>query len=175
MKITFNQQFDSERMRQYINQDPSVLHCHHYATLYTKLALDMQELQAPRLLSESMEEAMYTVFKKYFVCDNISSLQDKIKVTEEIFRLTGLGLLEIRFNSERGSAVMKHSHLDEGWIKKWGHAKHPVNFTGQGYIAAAFAVISDEWIGSYEVKEIKSIVCGDSFSEFSVQKKDGRN
>ena len=33
--------------------------------------------------------------------------------------------------------------VDQGWIKKWGQRDKPVNYIGQGFIAAALNLPSD--------------------------------
>lgn len=171
IECKFEQRFDPEKRLQYINDESSVLHCHHYATLCTKLAIDTQYLEGPRLLFESMEEAAYLTLSKYFIVENISAVDDRRKIAEQHFALTGLGLLSLSMSSNGGKATMKHSHVDEGWIKKWRREKYPVNFMGQGYIAAAFSAINDRSIGSYQVIETRSIVKGESISEFEVTKR----
>ena len=66
---------------------------------------------------------------------------------------------------------MDNSHVDEGWIKKWGNRDKPVNFIGQGYVAAALAAIYDLPAGSYDVYETQSIVSGADTSRFSLVRK----
>ena len=63
---------------------------------------------------------------------------------------------------------MVHSHVDEGWIKKWGKRDEPVNFIGSGYIAALFAAVLGKSTRSFDVKETASIVSGADKSEFVV-------
>ncbi|MGD9162332.1 MAG: hypothetical protein PVG39_28240 [Desulfobacteraceae bacterium] len=168
IECKFEQRFDPEKCLQYVNDESSVLHCHHYATLFTKLAMDTKYLGGPKLLSESMEEAAYLTLSKYFIVENVSSVDDRRAIAEQYFALAGLGLLSISLSSDGGRAVMKHSHVDEGWIKKWKKEKYSVNFIGQGYIAAAFSAINDKSIGTYRINEVRSIVKGESVSEFEV-------
>ncbi len=171
IECDFVQEFDGKKMLQYVNKETSVLHCHHYATLFTKLAFDLEKIGGTTLLREAAEESMYVVLQKYFVSKDVYDRNEKIAVAEQYCGLCGLGQLELNvYGSGGGSAKMRHSHVDEGWIKKWQEHKKPVNFIGQGYILAAFAIINDESIGSYEITETKSIVKGDSYSEFTIEK-----
>lgn len=164
----FDQRFDPQKCLQYVNNETSVLHCHHYATLYTKLAIDSKHQGGPQLLFESMEEAAYLTLTKYFIVEKISSAEDRREIAEQYFGLMGLGHLALNLSSQGGSAVMKHSHVDEGWVKKWQKERFAVNYIGQGYIAAAFSAIKDKPIDTFKVTETRSIVKGDSVSEFEV-------
>lgn len=168
----FEQTFDPVRKLQYVNTDPSVMHCHHYATLITHMALDLDEIGAPRLLEEAMEEAIYLVLKKQLLLQNITSRDARVAAVEEHFRLTGLGSLELTVLSEgEGAARLSHSHIDEGWIKKWGTADGPVNRMGAGYLAAAFAVIHDARLRTYVAEETKSMASGETHSEFVIRRR----
>ncbi len=170
-ECVFNQRFDNEKMLQYVNNDISVLHCHHYAGLFTKLALTMKKLDGPRLLFESMEESAYLILKKYYISHGVSATADKARIAQDYFGLMGLGALELNITSSGGSARMSHSHVDEGWIKKWSKTSEPLNFMGQGYLAGAFAIIMQLPVGSCEVTETASIVKGDSHSAFTLTRK----
>ncbi len=168
VECKFEQRFDPQKCLQYVNNETSVLHCHHYATLYTKLAIDSKYMGGPRLLFESMEEAAYLSLSKYFIVEKVDAIDDRREIAEQYFGLTGLGKLSLKLSNEGGSATMKHSHVDEGWVSKWKKETFPVNFIGQGYIAAAFSAINDRSIGTYQVRETRSIVRGDRVSEFEV-------
>ena len=172
IECKFIQEFDAKKKYQYVNNEPSVLHCHHYATLFTRLALDTKMMGGPKLLAQSMEESSYLLLKKYFIAEKIKPLKDRVSIIEEYFKLMGLGKLQLSIHGYMGGrAKMLHSHLDEGWIKKWGKCNHPVNFVGQGYLAAAFAVINNRPLYSYKVQEISSIVCGNPYSEFMINER----
>jgi hypothetical protein len=90
------------------------MHCHHYATLYTKLALDFSDFGIPYMLRDSMEEASYLVLKKAFLIRDIKDREKKKNLAEEHFRLAGLGRVSITLTGNGGTARMNHSHMDEG-------------------------------------------------------------
>ena len=169
MDIIFEQRFDAKRMLQYVNDEPSVLHCHHYAVLFSKLAIEQADIDGPKLLRDAMEETFFLVFKKYYIKNNITSRHDKIRIAEEYSRLTGLGLLKLEVNQDGGYAQMRHSHVDEGWIKKWSKTDYSVNYISQGFIIAAFDIINNTDIRTYEIKEVQSIVKGDPISKFEIK------
>jgi hypothetical protein len=173
MTVSFQatQKFDDQQYRHYVNNELSVLHCHHYSTLFTQLADDAQELNGPELLRNSFAETIYPVLAKYYQENNVSQLDDKIAIAEQYCVFMGLGKIKIDIQGESGSAELLRSHIDEGWIAKWGKNDKPINFIGQGFIAAVFAAITGKSVEAYQVSEIKSIVCGEKTSQFSVQKK----
>ncbi len=167
----FNQEFDPNHMYQYVNNEISVMHCHHYATLFTRLAMDMDKIGGTRFLRESMEESSYLTLQRIFLAQQIKGKEDRKKVAEQYFGLSGLGQLALTISASGGSAEMRHSHVDEGWVKKWKKEDRPVNFMGQGYILAAFCIINGRPVGSYQIVETRSIVKGDGKSEFTITEK----
>ena len=171
METMFEQRFDPRRKFQYVNDEPSVLHCHHYITMCSQLAMEKENLEGPRLIMEAMEETFYLVLKKYFIRYGITRQQDMIKTAEEYFSLTGMGILSIQPGKDTGSAEMKRSHIDEGWIRKWGTSEKGVNFAGCGYIAAVFALVNEVPLRSYDVREVQSIASGADSSKFTVELK----
>jgi predicted hydrocarbon binding protein len=173
MSIQFkaDQVFDPKKARQYINDEASVFHCHHYATLFSQLADDAKLLRGATLLAESAEESFYPVLVKYFKENSINVMEDRIAITEQYCSFIGLGKVKIIIDKDKGSAEMPFSHVDEGWIKKWSKRDKPVNFIGQGFLAAAFSAILDCEPNVFNVEEVQSIVAGASFSRFEISKK----
>ncbi|MCP4547866.1 MAG: hypothetical protein GY835_15495 [bacterium] len=160
--------FDDQKMRHYLEGQVSVLHCHHYATLFTQLACDAESMDGIRHLTEATTEALQPVLSGYYKKNAVNDISDRISIAEQYWSFIGMGQVKLEFEDKTGHASMSHSHIDEGWIKKWGQRKEPVNFVGQGYIKAAWAAIFDNDPAGCRVTEDKSIVCGDSSSEFTV-------
>lgn len=161
------QAFDRSRMRHLVNGTVNVLHCHHYAALMTQLALDAEQFDGPELLMKASAEAFFAPLAAYFEKHGIAGAADRIAIAEQNFAFMGLG--QARFECAKGAAsvTLPHSHVDEGWMKKWGPRTQPINHIGRGYIQAACAAISG--LGSphgVRVAEIQSIVCGASVSRF---------
>jgi hypothetical protein len=165
------QEFDANRMRHYMNGELSVLHCHHYATLFTQLADDAKLLRGPALLAEAAEESMYPVLKQYFEDNGIDSTEDRVSICEQYYSFIGLGEVKLDYQGDTGTAEMAHSHVDEGWLKKWDKRNSSINFIGLGYLAAAFAAIKGAPVGTYSAKETQSIVCGADSSKFTINRK----
>ncbi len=165
----FNHVFDPERCRHFDNGMPSVLHCHHYASLYCQLADDAEQFNGRELLRRASELAFLPVLQKYFAEHQVDDCGERIALAEEYWRSIGFGSLKFDWVGELSSAAhMDHSHVDEGWVKKWQKRDKPVNFIGQGYLAAAMSAIYDLPAGSYRVYETESIVSGAPASRFSM-------
>jgi hypothetical protein len=171
MECKFEQIFDNTRNLQYVNGEVAVMHCHHYSAIFTRLALNTVDFGGPENLFEAMEETSYLTLLRYFTVENIVSSEEKITIAEQYFSLSGLGKVSFDITGQGGTASMSYSHMDEGWIKKWGNSRKPVNLIGQGYIAGAMSVIFDNPIGTYAVKETQSIVSGNKTSEFIIKKR----
>lgn len=163
------QHVDPKTLRMYVNDTFTVYHCHHYTTLFTQLAEDAKELKGSTLMVETAEFTFHAVLTKYFADNGISDPTDRASIAEQYFSFVGLG--EVKVSVKEGSAEMAHSHVDEGWISKWGKRTKPVNFIGQGFLAGAFAAIMNSGTGSYAVTETQSIVSGAGTSKFSITKR----
>jgi hypothetical protein len=161
--------FDRETCRHSVNGFDAVLHCHHYASLYCQLADDAEQFNGSQLLRRSAELSFYDVLSTYFAEHDIRDLNDRVALAEENWKTCGFGTLKFDHVGELSAAAhMDHSHVDEGWIKKWGKREKPVNFIGQGYVAAAMAAVHGLPSGSYNVYETDSIVAGADASRFSL-------
>lgn len=164
-----DQVFDSNKMRHFLNKEGIVFHCHHYATLFSQLADDAKLIKGPLLMVQTTEETFFPILSKYYKENSIDSKEDRISIAEQYYGFIGLG--EVKINIDDGTAQMPHAHVDEGWVKKWSKRDTPVNYIGQGYLAAAFAAITDNPIGSFQVDETESIVSGAASSQFTINKK----
>jgi len=166
--LELEHRFDPKSSRHYLNGHLSVLHCHHYTTLYTQLALDAKETD---LLSGVAEETFYKLLKDYYNKHNIINLEDKIDIACQYYSAVGLGKMEVGFLGEdSGEVILSISHVDQGWIKKWGNYDAPVNYITCGYISGMFSAIFDRNIGVFKAFEVESIVMGASKSRFRIVK-----
>lgn len=159
--------FDADKCRQYLNGETTVFHCHHYSTLFAQLADDANELfDGVKHLKDAAAESMLEPMKKYCDDNGISSLEDKASIAEQYYAFVGMG--KVKLDIAGGSATMTNAHVDEGWIKKWGKRDKAVNFIGQGFLLAAFALANGATPTSYNVVETQSIVSGAATSEFTI-------
>jgi len=167
--IKLDHKFDAARNRHYLNDQLSVLHCHHYATLFTQLALDAKDLvDGTGILKEAAEDVFYGVLTNYYQKNSVSDAQEKIKVAIEMFSAFGMGKMSVSGDAGGGEVKLPHAYVDEGWLKKWGKFKAPVNFIGAGYIAGMFAAAYDKPSKTYKVEETQSRVTGAAESVFKV-------
>ncbi|MCX7909471.1 MAG: hypothetical protein N2560_08155 [Ignavibacteria bacterium] len=162
--------FDPLTKRHYINGYQAVLHCHHYATLYTQLALDAGETE---LLQECARDAFREVLDTYFK-DNpdIKTLSEKIDIAVQYYSLMGLGKMKVNFLGDySGEVELLSSHIDSGWLRKWGPYDKPVNYISAGYIEAMFESVLGLPSGTFCAKEIQSIVMGSKTSIFKITRR----
>lgn len=168
-EFILDHRFDPKSCRHYVNGRPSVLHCHHYASLYTQLAEDCGMLDGKKLLAEVAEESFYEVLSDYYCQHNISGIEDRVAIAEQYYGITGMGEMIVTCaGPDSGEVKLLHSHVDEGWIKRWGKRKQPVNFITIGYISGLFAAVFNRSLKSYSVTENLSIVSGAEYSSFNV-------
>ncbi len=165
---------DSSSRRSFMDDEHFVLHCHHYSSLFTQLAIDAKSLNGIELFVNASEETFYSVFKDYMERNNVQDREMRIKIVEDYFRYVGLGLLTLTIDDNgSATAVMKYSHLDEAWLSKWEKNDEPINFVGWGLLQAGMSAITNSGIGTYQVDEAESLVSGERASVFNIKRKGG--
>jgi hypothetical protein len=169
-ELKIERKFDPNRKRHYLNDFLTVLHCHHYATLFTQLALDAKELvDGTKILKESVEDVFFEVLSDYYKKNGISDAKERLNIAAQMFSAVGMGKMDIVSGDDNGGEVdMPFSYVDEGWIKKWGKYKEPVNFIGAGYVCGMFAAVFDKPVRTYKVTETQSRVMGAEKSHLKV-------
>ena len=170
-ELELNHQFDSNTSRHYLNGQLTVLHCHHYSTLYTQLADDVEFTDGKELLKNVAEDVFYGVLENYFNSKNITNLSARVEIVQQYYSAIGLGELKvIHMGDDFGQVELIHSHLDEGWVHKWGQSDKPVNYITSGFAAAIFNLINGTPARSCTVKEVQSIVTGAEKSIFKISR-----
>ena len=161
--------YDFDRCRHIADGMTLVLHCHHFASLTSQFATDCPFIDAKQLLADCAEDAFYKVLTGYYARNNTTGIRERIAVAERYFSECGLGKFTVKYaGAYSGEAVFTHSHIDEGWLKKWGTSEKPVNHIGCGYITATFSAVFDKPKRHYTAKEHQSIVCGAKVSIITV-------
>ena len=168
LKVNFT--FDEKTYRHAVNGHESVLHCHHYMCLTTKLAHNFAVLGGVRILRETAEDSIRPLLDSYISENKVASPDERLNVGREYYSVCGMGQMEIIGDESGGQVKLSHSHVDEGWQKKWGKSDKPVNDFSCGFIAAIFAAASDKPARSYEAAEEKSMAAGESCSVITVKK-----
>jgi hypothetical protein len=170
--MTFNVKhtFDEKNFRHYMNGFNVVLHCHHYMSLTTKLAMDFDDIGGTRILSESAEDSILPILTDYIKKNNVTNPDDRLRAGADFYKEMGMGKMTVSGNADGGQVILEGSHVDKGWITKWGKHNGPVNHFTRGYIAAIFAAGFDKPARSYAVTEKDSIVTGAGTGSFAVEK-----
>jgi len=166
MALNLDFTFDDQNYRHFLNGHMVVMHSHHYLALVTKLAEDLDDIGGPQILADTVEKSMFAIFEDYFQNNNITSPEAKEDVCTEYFSVFGLGKLSVNRSDEGGEATLRCSHIDEGWLKKWGEHSKPINHFTRGYVAATFAAIFNRSPGSFSVAEEAGMVTGESRGVF---------
>lgn len=161
--------FDTRTKRHYMNGTQTVYHCHHYATLYTQLAIDAGETE---LMAQSSEDSFYPILCRMLEENGATALEDRVELARQYYAAIGLGALEVEFlGDDAAQIVSKHAHLEQGWLKKWGVYDKPVNYIGCGYVSAMLAAVLGQNCRSFATFETTSIVMGASQTTFKSYKK----
>jgi hypothetical protein len=145
------------------------MHSHHYLALITKLAEDLADINGTKLLAEVVEDSMKAIFDDYIKKNGLISPMDKCNVGREYYSAFGLGKMVVTGNESGGEVRLVHSHIDEGWVMKWGNNDKPINHFTCGFIAAVFASAFDKPARSYTVTETTSMASGASEGKFVVK------
>ena len=155
LKLDFS--LDNDTFRHYLNGHAVVMHSHHYLALMTKLAEEFDSIGGPQLLKDVVEESMWAVFNDYVTQNGQSTPLQRCNVGREYYSVYGLGKMKVAGTENGGEVCLIRSHIDEGWIRKWGRHTKPVNHFTCGYIAAMFAVAFNKPAKSYTVVETDSM------------------
>jgi predicted hydrocarbon binding protein len=169
MALRLDYSHDDVTHRNFLNGQPVVMHSHHYLALLTQLVENLDDINAAEILRDSVEDSMRAVFEEYIEKNGLTSAQDRCNVGREYYSAFGLGKMVISGDENGGEVRLVRSHVDEGWIKKWGTHSKPINHFTCGYVAAMFAAAFKKPAKSYQVTEVASIATGDSEGRFVVK------
>lgn len=168
MSLNLNFSLDNETFRHFLNGHAVVMHSHHYLALVTKLAEDLGDIGGPQLLKDVVEESMLPIFNDYIAQNGLTTPLQKINVGKEYYSVYGLGKIKVGGTEEGGEVCLVGSHVDEGWIRKWGHSAKPINHFTCGYIAAMFSAAFGKPAKSYTVTETAGMAVKGAESTFTV-------
>jgi predicted hydrocarbon binding protein len=106
------------------------------------------------------------VLTRYFEQNPELSFEDRVEIAIQHYGAMGLGALEIVYLGEDSAdLILRRAHVDKGWVRKWGKSDKPVNFIGAGCIAGLLSAVFCKPLGTYSVRQSKSIAMGDDYSE----------
>ncbi len=169
MELQLNHTFDDNSYRHFINGHNFVLHCHHYMSLSTRLAEDFADIGGTTVLREVAEDSIRPVLDSYNADNGVSAAEDRLAVGAAYYTAMGLGTMRITGGADSAEVVLEHSHVDEGWVKKFGSADKPINHFTCGFVAAVFGAAFDKPARSFEVTETSSIAAGAPTTVLSVK------
>ena len=167
--LVLDQRFDTLAKQHHLNGRNVVFHCHHYTTLYTQLAIDSN---ATALLSQVAEDAFFPMLESYFTEHGVTAIADRVDLGCQYFAAIGLGAMTVSYLSENAAEiVLTSSHVDAGWLKKWGPFDKPVNYLTRGYASALCSAVLGLPARSFKAVEIESVVMGAAQSRFRLVRK----
>ncbi|MGQ9652160.1 MAG: hypothetical protein ACUVXJ_18845 [Phycisphaerae bacterium] len=168
-QLILDHKFDPQTCRHMVNGEPMVMHCHHFITLYTRLAEDCGMLDGKKLMAEVAEDTFQEMLSKYYQEHEVTDVTDRITIAEQYYSALGLGQMKVLCaGTDGGEVELTHSHVDEGWLKKWGKHENSVNYITSGYIAGLFSAVFGQPKRHFNAVETQSIVCGARSSRFQV-------
>lgn len=168
-ELTIDIRIDPRTFRHYYNDQLVVVHCHHYSTLFTQLAIDAKETA---LLQGVSEEMFYSVLRDFFADNPREDLQGRMEIGIQLYGAMGLGSLEVQYLGNDSAEVILHrAHVDKGWLRKWGQHDQPVNYIGAGCLAGLLAAVLAAPIGTFDVRQTKALVMGDEYSVMKAVKR----
>jgi hypothetical protein len=153
-----------------MNDFLTVLHCHHYLCLTTQTALQFKKLGGVEILMKTAADTIYPVLRDYIDKNQIYLPEDRLAVGAAYYAVMGLGKMEAQLTAGGGEVKLFRSHIDQGWLSKWGRADMNLNYFTCGYISAMYSAATDSPLHSIKVREISSIVSGEKYSFFRVEK-----
>jgi hypothetical protein len=170
MTLNIEFSFDKDTYRHFINGQNAVMHCHHYMSLTTALAEQFASAGGPALLAESAEDSIRPLLDEYFSKESITDVEQRLQVGAELYAFLGMGKMTVAGGADGAGEVTLHrSHVDEGWVQKFGQADHPLNHFTCGYLAAVFGAAHGKPARSFKVSEEESMAAGAPQGRFAVQ------
>jgi hypothetical protein len=167
-ELVLERHFDPRSCRHTINGKVFVLHCHHYMSLYSQLAIDCGLLDGKKLLAEVAEDTFYEILCDYYRAHELTGIEDRISIAEQYYAVMGMGKMRVIYlGSDSAEVELAHSHADQGWLKKWGKADFPVNYFTCGYVAALLSAVLGSPPRAFSVSESASLVTGADRTKFT--------
>ncbi len=159
LKIDFS--FDSDTYRHFINGHNAVMHCHHYMSLTTQLVEQFADAGGREILASCAEDSIRPLLDEYYEKNSITDLSTRLQVGSEFYSFLGLGKMAVRdLGNGAGEALLTRSHVDEGWVQKFGPSDRPINHFTCGFVAAVFAAAHSKPAQSIAVVEQESMATG---------------
>lgn len=161
VSLVLKHDFDPERCRHSLGGTQIVFHCHHYITLSLRLAQELGFADGRQIMRDSTEDAIAPVLRKIFADHGAVDTQTRLSLASQYFSYIGLGKMEVEEATPDGGILrFPYSHVDQGWVAKWGRSEEPINYVAEGFASALFASVFDQPPRSYMAKQNGSIAMG---------------
>jgi len=171
MALELEHTFDKNTYRHAYNGHIMVMHCHHYMSLLTRLAMEYADVNGPDILAEAAEDSIRPLLEESARRQSITTPEAILTLGRELYQQLGMGLMAINGTGETGEVTLVRSHVDQGWMKKWGKATTTINHFTRGFIAAIYGAAFGKSGRAYAVQETASIARGDATTTFVVKPK----
>ena len=134
--------------------------------MYTQLAIDARQTT---LLSDVAEDCFGDVLRAYYKTHALVEIDDRLSIACQYYSAVGLGKMVVRhLGPDTGEVEVERSHIDEGWLKKWGKYDRPVNYITAGFVSGLIAATFDLPPRSFEVTEVDSMAMGAQTGRFQI-------
>lgn len=171
LESTLRGTFDAERNAYLIEEEPAILHCHHYNCYLQAVILDTVEYlpEVHDILIDAAHEIAYSQFTKLFEHQKDLEIPHRKILVEDYYRFAGYGLIDLSQTQESGGIVKtKSEHYAIGWKSKFSSCSVPISFFTTGFLAGAIEAIYGLDLGSLTGDQRKCIAMGDEVSEFHI-------
>ena len=154
-----------------MNNEPMVLHCHHY-NCFLQYSIESAHtfINSRSILIDSAQELAYSQFSNFFSGKEMT-FDEKINAVTSLHSYAGYGSIDLSSVSlDGGVAISESNHYADGWISKFGAraAEEPgVAFFTSGFIAGAMDAI-DGTLGRYSANQTKCKTKGGEVCKFVV-------
>ena len=133
--------FDPAEYRRRISGKDVIIHCHHYNARFQRAVEQPTAIDGKALFVSSAEavfaEHLRLAFRPY---DDEAAMW---KVAQRLYTRLGYGTLDVA-SVDDGIVFAPHSHYVEGWRAGFRATEEPVCSLTEGYLQAAFALITGQ-------------------------------
>lgn len=139
-------QFLPDRNAYMAENEPLILHCHHYNT-YLQLVLEDTHtyLDIYPVLISSAQAIVYEHLDSHFHRNHIIDIEERKQIAEDFFSFCGFGKFSLaNIDAQGGVVVAAADHYSIGWLSKFGKRgenEAPVSFFTRGYLSGATEAI----------------------------------
>lgn len=164
--------YDFPVARLEVEGEAMIFHCHHYNCFLQRSILDADYIDSVPHLVGAAAEVAHRQLTGLFA--RLPDLASRRAAAEELYRLSGFGLLPLAGLSAAGGLVSTAStHYSTGWKEKFGPADRPVAHFSTGFLAGAYAALFDVPLREVRAEQTACRSMGSSEDVFVVSRGQG--